>query len=33
MLTRTYYNSEKDELELQLRAVPELQRRVAELTS
>jgi len=25
--------SEKDELELQLRAVPELQRRVAELTA
>jgi hypothetical protein len=27
------YYSEKDELELQLRAVPELERRVAELTA
>jgi hypothetical protein len=31
MLTQFY--SEKDELELQLRAVPELQRRVEELTA
>lgn len=31
MLTQLY--SEKEELELQLRAVPELQRRVAELTA
>lgn len=28
-----FSHSEKDELELQLRAVPELQRRVAELTA
>jgi hypothetical protein len=28
-----YYNSEKEELDIQLRAVPDIEKRIAELTA